>query len=560
MDRRSFFTRAAGQKQKKQFFAAPTTVPRPTSTLAKYDGPWREEQVAHFSRRVLFGPTKEEMTAFQVLGFQGAVNLALSPLPITAPPIAYQQVGNDILLLPWIHNVKGNFHERKKWLQTWWMQLMMNQPLNIQEKMTLFWSNTLVTTIDAVEDPRMTYQYIKLLRENCLGNFKDLIKEITKNPAMLVFLNGDQNKKGSPNENYARELMELFTLGVSKPDGTPNYTEDDIVEAARILTGYTTHKENNGATFLSPFVRYDRARHDNGSKTFSAHFNNQTIHRVLPTEYEDEIDDLIEMIFARTEVSEFICREIYRWFVYYEIDDFCEANIIKPLAQIFRDNNYEIKPVMQALLESEHFFDAYIKGVQIKNPIDYVVGMAKQLHLFTDQLLPDQTLSLNYQLVKEATSLNMELLNPPGVAGWTAYYQNPNFYHIWVNAATIIRRTEFMCNLIEKGLHGALDYNHHAPFEPISFVLYLTDGQVHSVNILLDKTIALFFPNGITPLQREELRQQLLPGLTDDEWVLEYGTLLVTSVNSGSYEHQSRLKRLKNYFKMVVTMAEQHLT
>ena len=202
-----------------------------------------------------------------------------------------------------------------------------------------------------------------------LGNFKTLVKEVTIDPAMLLHLNGYVNSKQAPDENYAREMQELFTVGIGDDS---LYTEDDVIAAARVLTGWRINSD--------PLASYfDTAAHDTGAKTFSAFYNNTTIPG--STNGDQELDALINMIFATTETSRFICRKLYKWFVYYEIDDATEADVITPMAAVLQSNNYDIKSALSVLFKSEHFFDTINQACYIKSPFDIIVGTLREFNV-----------------------------------------------------------------------------------------------------------------------------------------------------------------------------------
>ena len=213
-------------------------------------------------------------------------------------------------------------------------------------------------------------------RNNFLGDFKQMVKEINVDAAMLTYLSGIYNVKDAPNENYARELFELFTVGKGPIDGEDSYTyytESDIIEASKILTGWRVNRNHVGRG--REYFTLDR--HDTSSKTFSEEFGNKTI----LSNGEKEHEDLIDLIFKNERVSEFICEKLYRWFVYYVINDEVKDKIIKPLAKTFRDNNYRVKPVLEQLFKSNHFYEMYIRGAVIKNPISFSLGFLRQFNL-----------------------------------------------------------------------------------------------------------------------------------------------------------------------------------
>ena len=232
------------------------------------------------------------------------------------------------------------------------MGLILNQNLSIREKLTLFWTDHFVTQISYVNDPRYSYQYNALLRTNVLGNFKDMADAITQDGAMLIYLNGTNNVKTGPDENYGRELQELFTIGKGPeiaPGNYTNYTEADVQAAAHVLTGWRKYQNTDG-TIGTQTGYFDPTRHDTTNKVFSADYNNTII--VGGTDGQAELTAMLNMIFSMTDpdgvsrVGRFISRKFYRWFVYYVIDADAEANVITPMANLISSNNFNVAPAL----------------------------------------------------------------------------------------------------------------------------------------------------------------------------------------------------------------------
>jgi uncharacterized protein (DUF1800 family) len=205
-----------------------------------------------------------------------------------------------------------------------------------------------------------------------------------------------------------------------------------------VLTGWRV----NGTTYQSFF---DASKHSTVSKQFSAFYNNTIITgRTGVTAGDLELNDLLNMIFAQNEVAKFIVRKFYRWFVYYEIDAATEANIIAPLADIFRNNNYEIKPVLLALFKSEHFFDVLNQSCIIKTPADIVIGAMREFNV-SMPLSTDWDTSYGHwnTLYTFMNNMGLNLHDPPNVAGMPAYYQEPLFHEIWITADSLPKRNQF---------------------------------------------------------------------------------------------------------------------
>jgi len=307
MDRRTTLATFLGKQSKSlksdlkdQIFQKAEKTGVTTSGLDPYTGTWEFEQAAHLLRRTTYGPTYARIKDAAQNGMDNVVAQLLTVQPLPAPPLNYDYdqdpnvtIGETWVDAPYIQamNLQGY---RRRSLAGWTVGQMLNEGTSIREKMVLFWHNHFVT--GDINDPKFVYKYITLLRENVLGNFKDLVKKATIDPAMLRYLNGNENTKTAPNENYARELMELFTLGkgeLAGPGDYTTYTEDDVVAVARVLTGwrdvgYFTQEFNPiGSVFVLN-------RHDTDSKQLSHRFNDVIINNNNELEYEDLIDIIFQ--------------------------------------------------------------------------------------------------------------------------------------------------------------------------------------------------------------------------------------------------------------------------
>ena len=421
------------------------------SGIRRYKGPWTPVQAAHLLRRTMFGAPREDMDYILRKSAKKAVRQLLADdLPLPPPPV--NNYNDDKYTDPEIApgadwtvatTYDGmNNGRRRNSFKSWWLGLMVGQDRNIREKMVLFWHNHFVTESNTVDNALFCYRYNTLLRKYALGNFRTLVRAITAEPAMLRYLNGYASTKAHPDENYGRELQELFTMGKG-PDS--HYTESDVKAAARVLTGYTI----NYKTFVTS---YDPNRHDQGDKQFSAFYDNHVIQGLKGKEGEGEIDQLIDIIFSREEVSKFICRKLYRFFVYHDIDATTEKNVIQPLAKLLRKKDYEIKPVLEVLLNSQHFFDAANYGGMIKSPVDFTVGLCREFHVpfpaaseFVDQY------GFWEQIRNQAASMQQNICDPPNVAGWQAYYQTPEYDKLWISSDTLPKRNQFSDRMINNG-------------------------------------------------------------------------------------------------------------
>lgn len=261
----------------------------------------------------------------------------------------------------------------------WWLDRMVRSKHPLEEKMTLFWHGHFATTEEKLRDYRKIKQQLDTLRNGALGSFRDLLNAIAKDPAMLVFLDATHNVKGAPNENFGREVMELFTMGVG------NYSEDDIREAARAFTGWT----NDDLAFA-----FDASRHDDGVKRFLGQtgvFNG---------------DDILRIILEREQTATYIASKLYRFFVRTEI----EPEFAKTLGALLREGDYELAPFLTTLFLSQDFYSAASVATHIKSPTELIVSTYRKLGLASLPGVPDP-----YSVGK---TLGQVLLYPPTVAGW----------------------------------------------------------------------------------------------------------------------------------------------
>jgi uncharacterized protein (DUF1800 family) len=270
---------------------------------------------------------------------------------------------------------------------------MVNSDNQLQEKMAFFWNGHFATRVN---NAKFNQDLLNIVREKALGNFGDLLRAVSKSPAMLQFLNNQQNKKDHPNENFAREVMELFTMGRG------NYTEKDVKEGARAFTGWGFQKDG---------VFYERPRlHDEGIKTFLGKTGNF------------DGDDALNIILAQKATSRFITKKIYKFFVNESINE----SIVEDLSEKFYASNYDIKKLMTEIFTSEWFYDPKNIGVKIKSPIELMAGIMRVL----PTKIENAKNLINYQRL-----LGQMLLYPPNVAGWPSGES-------WIDSSTLLLRMQ----------------------------------------------------------------------------------------------------------------------
>ncbi len=382
-----------------------------TSSLSAYvpttTNPWNEEKVNHIYRRLHYGASKAEvLAALQQTPealidsiVDAALATANTPTPSWAN-LSYQDF-TDMGLDP-DEQIQNNHDELG--LDTF------NRFLNdgLKGRLVLFWSNHFVTELDSYYCSNYLFEYYNLLQTHALGNFRDFVSDIGKCNAMLVYLNGYENTADSPNENYARELYELFTLGVNN-----GYTQMDIVETAKALTGF-----NAASGFCEPIT-----------------LNNATFNNDIKTIFEQEgnwdYDDVIEILFTQKAslIANFICEKLYKYFIGPNVNE----TIISEMADIFVID-FNIANVLRALFKSEHFFDTLTLGTQIKSPYDLSVNFLKVTGFSISDEFKGGLIYLN-------GVAGQRLFNPVDVAGWQGN-------HDWINSSTLVGRWEAMQYLI----------------------------------------------------------------------------------------------------------------
>lgn len=378
-----------------------------TSTLAPYTDPLDELRAAHLYRRLGFSASVQTINA--AVGqtadalVDNLVNQALAQPPIPAPEWADWTSANypeDDDLARALRNA-----QREEFRIAYGNEILNNE---LRDRLSFFWSNHFVTELDVYDCNSFLYYYINCLQRNALGNFKTFVSEIGLTSAMLYYLDGVRNRGNNPNENYARELYELFTLGEGN-----GYTEDDIIETAKSLSGYTERGEV-GCTQ----VTFDATEFNTDNKTILGQTGNWG--------YDDTIDILFNE--RPNEIAWFICQKLYLFFVHPDADD-TDGNaqtIINGMAATFLANNFEIAPVLRELFKSQHFFDEDAIGVIIKSPYDLYMGMLKETGFAYD----DNTV---INAVDAATLIGQEMFDPFDVAGWQRDRE-------WINTNFIIGR------------------------------------------------------------------------------------------------------------------------
>lgn len=392
--------------------------------------PWDRARALHLLRRTGFGATPAAIEAVLALAPGAAVDAlvdraaALDPLPAPPwhddappgppPPDSAPQAERDAYEAELQAYLDGNI---RRIYEMEWRTITEAlgaddaDPLGaaaraFRERLALGWHNHFVTSAEDYFLAPWLSRYWQLLQRHALGDFHQFVADVGLDPAMLLYLNGIQNRAGAPNENYARELMELFTMGPEAPDGSPNYTQQDVVEVARALTGYGVDFYGTlEAAFIPPW-------HDPGDKTI--------LGRTGPWGYADVVDILFEERSA--EIARFVCRKLYRDFVY----DVPNEEVVASMATLFQAEGFQIAPVVRALLTSEHFFATGTMGAHVKSPLEHVFAFHTEMGVEAAPELQDMIRAVTYVT-------DQRLFFPPNVAGWPGH-------HAWLTSSTLPTR------------------------------------------------------------------------------------------------------------------------
>ena len=403
---------------------------------------WSFDHAAHLLERAGFGGTPEEIARFAAMTPEAAVDLIVNYEQIadTLPPFEHSGIWDEAMLADAdlhlrfddvmakaaeVGEVYGEvvreegprklqditdalyykyLSSNREWQRVaqWWAERMLTSPRPLEEKMTLFWHGHFATEELKNDDYRLMLQQNMTLRQLATSDMNSLLIAMSKDPAMLLYLDNRLNVKGHANENYAREILELFSLGIG------NYTENDIKEAARAFTGW----RNQGLTFID-----DRAQHDEGMKTVFGQTGNW------------DGEDVVDLILQQEAAGEFIAGKIYRFFVREEISE----QMLDELAARLRDDNYALKPFLRALFLSQDFYSEPSLGTQIKSPVQFLVSTYRKLGLERIPGTPYFPAATNL--------LGQALGNPPNVKGWDGG-------RAWLNPSTILLRNNLIGHLL----------------------------------------------------------------------------------------------------------------
>ncbi len=404
--------------------------------------PWDVRAAAHLYRRAGFGATPAELDTAVKAGPMNAVQTLLTE---TTEPQSYL---TQMSSLADASLATGN-PER---LSAWWAYRMLSTPAQLLEKMTLFWHGHFATSAEKVQDAELMFVQNQLLRKFAVGDFAGLLLEISRDPAMLVYLDSASNRKAHPNENFAREIMELFCLGEG------NYTEQDIRELARCFTGWEVKRRK---------FRFNRYQHDSGTKS------------VLGDSGTFGGEEGVGIVVGQDSAALFIAAKLVKYFVMDEPQP--SPELLAPLANFLRDQDMQIGPTVQKILSSNLFYSKHSVGRKVRSPVELAIGFLRTLDGSTD----------SYKLAEALQRLGQGLLYPPSVKGWDGG-------RTWINSSTLLARSNLIRSLLE---------NDKTRFGKQTLVEHLRKVGANSTDEIIDLLETTLFAVRIPAAAKDRIRR-----------------------------------------------------
>jgi hypothetical protein len=566
--------------------------------LDKYGGSFGDKELRHLLRRTMFGATLEDMKHFkgksmdvvldELLDNSFAIDTPRWHLPYSdkfGNPDQFKPggtyIGTPAERVWTVSGVQDN-------ISYWWAGRMMRQKRSIKDKMLLFYENHLPSNNgkNVQGQGKFFYDRVKKLYDHTLGNYSDLIKEITIDPAMLfyldnnfnfatTYLNGTNPPKPLPtNENYARELQEIYTVGKGRFANQQYFTEDDVKAASQILTGWCVCNNNDGNVrrilckdTVNYKVSFTPSLHSKNDKSFSSFYNNKVIkYRSGDNGGKEEINELVEMLLSKRESAENLARKLYRFFVYGQISDDAEINVIQPLAEILLNGinggrAYDLKPALRILLSSKHFYDKEQIGCMIKNPYDFGIGLIRMLGPTYYSIEEQHPVSKSLQLYSQyiygyTTVIGWGLGGVPDVAGFPAYYQEPDYHKLWIDAVSLRKRKEMIHYVTPINTYGLLTigrnlfgFNNDNKPLIVEFATRLQNPR--DIDGFIQQNIDYFLVQDLTAEEKEILKKKLNP--TTNEYINAWN---LHDQNIGDFAWGKLYHRLREFYDVLFSYAE----
>ncbi|HEV3146047.1 MAG TPA: DUF1800 domain-containing protein [Gemmataceae bacterium] len=435
---------------------------------------WGRKWAAHLYRRAAFGASRNELLEADRLGPDGTLDLLLKARP---------EAANVEKSLADVGRIAASRDERGEQLRGWWLYCMLQSSHPLREKMTLFWHNHFATSLVKVQDTLLMYRQNWLLRTRALGRFGPMLQAISRDGAMLIWLDANSNVKGKPNENYARELMELFSLGVG------HYTEKDIREAARAFTGWHTAGEG---------FRFNSREHDDGAKT------------VLGQSGAWDGGDIVRIVLEQPAAARFLVRKLYHYLISEQAEP--PDSLLEPLCTSFRKSDYDITALLKTMLSSRHFYSDYAFRQRVKSPVEFVLGAVNAVYGRVPEDNPDYRPLPQQVLVPWLDAMGQSLFAPPNVKGWPGAIT-------WLNTSTVLERNNFATALAMGTLwtHATAGKSFGKPMSPAEFAeeppppkafdcaRLLAEEKADKPEKALHALLNLYLPGGVRPEAEKKL-------------------------------------------------------
>ena len=516
------------------------------NALRPYTGSFGPPEARHLLRRATVGGcTQANVEEAVEMGLAATVDRLVTPMRVGRPVTTIDDHPTLRLGEVWVDTPRvDGFDEswRSISVREWVLGEIVASGFSAGGRMWLFWINHFGAVWDR---GRQSYDYQRKLYDHTFGNFSSLVKAITVDVEMLQFLNGQSNKAQAPNENYARELLELFTVGkpdALTPEGYVPYTEDDVREIARALTGWTI------AYGRYPLVaEFDAARHDAGEKRLSRSFGEAVIADGGAAEYETVVD----VVLAQPRALRYLCRKLYRWFVDYAVDEGVEERVVGPLADVFRATGYDIRQALRALLTSEAFFDPAHRGALAKSPLDHIaevyLGFGNTLPPKAETKRRSRTLQNFHWRLRDQ---GLPIQEPDSVAGFGPWHQEPNFNRAWVNPTSLLNRKQILDQATGYGID--LQDGTKLTLDLLAYVD--TFANPSDPNDLLAELAERHLAMPIPYDQVGVLKEFLIPDLPDWEWTVEYELYRANPQDEG--QRKAVEKRVEAAWKALLGSAE----
>lgn len=513
----------------------PEYARRSNTDLTPYSGQWTWREAAHLLRRGMIGPTEAEIDQAVSDGMEATLAKLMTPFTPSNDGIEDWADREDYKIRPDTaagedyQDFQAELFEKRDEFIRWTLLSMVESPVSMQERLRLFWHNHFTTELLVVQIPDLLLQQYRLFARHMLGNFKEFVYDVTVDMAMLHYLDGIRSYKAGNrdniNENYSRELMELYTMGVFNRDGEENYSQADVIAAARALSGWNYDAD---LTQFRTWVRIPRKPvfypylWDSGEKTLMG--------RTGSWNAEDVIDIIFEE--RAEEIARFICTKIYRGFVY----DTPDPVVVDQMASTFRSSGWELRPVFEQLLKSEHFYDETNIGAMHKGPVDYIIGMARSMGL--TELPGIDAVSdprASRDLAGRLSTMGQVPYYPPNVKGWPGG-------RTWASTSTVPVRQKFGIDVANEAIVYRRDRYYN--LDPIAFARSFSDP--YDIHLLAEEMSRFLLNAEPSEIEATMLYETLLDGGKDYEWDLDD-------------PEQKPAERIRKFLQAVVQLAKYQL-